>query len=636
VFFVVIPRKAAYRHLTPRLFANSLHKFPKEYFMPTPSHMRALSRVLLFALILPILAACGGAAAPTTPPTAPAAAEATTAPAATAAPEATAVPEPTAEPAATAEPAPAAGNAQPGVLRLNTNSEPDNVDPQQSSFLSEIQFIMMAYQPLMMFDLEMKPIPGAAESVEASADGLKYTFKIRSDSKYSDGTPLTAKNFEYAWQRLADPETAGQYQSLPCGIIKGYSEYSAAACQGLTMTDTMALDLEALKADYGVKAIDDSTLEIELTTPAPYFLAMAALWIGAPVREQDAAQGIDWWYDPVNYIGNGPFVLKEWEHGVKAVWEPNPNYVGPLGPVKLKQVVYNMITESQVAFQAYQNGELDVLAVSPEDLSAVESDPVLSKEVVNTVGSCTEYFGFNQNYPPFDNLKVRQAFAQAFDREAWVRDIYSGIGTPTQSFVPPGFPGYQPELQPWPFDPAKAKATLAEAGYPDGQGLPEIKLSYAASARNDARFSWVASQIKENLGVDVTLDPIDTTAFSALQKEGKVPFFRTSWCADYPDPQNWISLWQNEGLLSSRYGYSNDAFDALIKQADIEQDAAKRAELYAEAQPIMLQDVPAVFVRVDGGPVLVKPYVQGVADGTITPIDYWLGFFNLPNVDVQP
>ncbi|MBX0330415.1 peptide ABC transporter substrate-binding protein [Oscillochloris sp. ZM17-4] len=589
---------------------------------------------LMLVLVIPILAACGGA------PAAPAATEAPAAPAATEAPAAAATEAPAAAateaPAATEEPAMASGTAEPGVLRLNTGNEPDNVDPQKSSFVSEIQFIMMAYQGLMTFDKDMKPIPGAAESVEASADGLKYTFKIRADSKYSDGTPLTAKNFEYAWHRLANPETAGQYQSLPCGIIKGYSEWSAAACEGMTMTDTLALDQAQLEADYGVKAIDDSTLEIELTAPAPYFLSMAALWIGAPAREEDTTKGDDWWYDAENYIGNGPFVLKEWDHGNKAVWEPNPNYVGPLGPVKLKQVVYNMISEGQVAFQAYQNGELDMLGVSPEDLQTVESDPVMSKETVNLVGSCTFYFGFNTTIAPFDNIKVRQAFAQAFDRDAWNRDIFGGLGSATQSFVPPGFPGYQPDLQPWPFDPAAAKAALADAGFPDGAGLPEIKLTYSASARNNARFEWVANQIKQNLGIDATLDPIDPTAFSAVTKDNPPQFFSLGWCADYPDPQNWISLFQTNGLLSTRVGYSNPEFDKLIQQADVEQDAAKRADLYAQAQTILVNDAPVVFTRNDGGPELIKSYVQGVSADTVTPIDYWPGFFNLPNVDVQP
>ncbi|MEI7771443.1 MAG: peptide ABC transporter substrate-binding protein [Chloroflexales bacterium] len=522
------------------------------------------------------------------------------------------------------------------MLRIRTSAEPDNVDPQQASFVSEIQFIMMAYQGLMTFDKSMKPIPGAAESVTASADGLKYTFKIRAGSKYSDGSPLTAKNFEYAWHRLANPETAGQYQSLACGIIKGYSEWSAAACQGKTMTDTLALDLKKLEAGYGVKATDDSTLVIELTAPAPYFLSMAALWIGAPVREQDVAKGADWWYTPENYIGNGPFMLKEWDHGNKAVWEANPNYTGPLGPVKLKRVEYNILTDTQVAFQAYKNGELDMLAVAPEDLSTVQSDPVLSKEVVNTVGSCTFGFYLNPMKAPFDNVKVRQAFAQAFDRDAWIRDIYNGIGNPTQSFIPPGFPGYQADLKPWPFDATKAKAALAAAGFPDGKGLPEIKLTYSASARNNARFEWVANQIKTNLGINATLDPVDPTAYSALTKANPPQMYYLGWCADYPDPQNWVSLFQTNGLLASRINYSNKDFDKLIKQADVEQDAAKRADLYAQAQKILVEDAPVAFLQNDGGPVLVKPYVKGVSSDTITPIDYWLGFFSMPGVDVQP
>ncbi|MGB9738337.1 peptide ABC transporter substrate-binding protein [Chloroflexus sp.] len=587
----------------------------------------SLALTLLFGLLLPILAACTGGSTPSAEPTSAPAAQPTTAPAA----------QPTTAPAVQPTTAPVTtGTAQPGVLRLVTGSEPDNIDPQKANFVNEIQFIMMAYQALMTFDLDMNPIPAAAEKVDVSADGTVYTFTLRRDGKYSDGTPVTARNFEYAWKRLADPETAGEYQSLPCGIIKGYSEYSAAACQGLSMEEVMKLDLEQLRNDFGVKAIDDYTLQIELVAPAPYFLSMAALWIGAPVREEDVAKGDDWWYYPENYVGNGPFVLKEWEHDSKAIWEPNPNYVGPLGPVKLKRVEYYMITDGQVAFQAYQNGEIDMLGVGAEDLATVKSDPVLSKQTIDVPGSCTFYFGFNLAKPPFDNKLVRQAFAQALDREAYVRDVFQGLGTPTYSFIPPGFPGYQPDLKLWELNPEKAKQTLAEAGYPNGEGLPEIKLTYSGTARNNARFEWVANQFKQNLGIDVILDPIDPTAFAAATKDNPPQMFSLGWCADYPDPQNWISLFQTNGLLSAPVNYSNPQLDELVRQADVEQDPVRRAELYAQAQKILVEDAPVVFMMNNSGPVLVKPYVKGVTPDTITPIDYWLGFFNLPNVDVQP
>jgi oligopeptide transport system substrate-binding protein len=617
--------------------------------MPNANRRSTAAMVLLFALLIPVLAACGGApagqggdpAATSAPaaeaPTTASGSEAPTAASGSEAPTAASGGE---APTAAAQPAADTGTAQPGVLRLRmpggSGAEPDNVDPQKASFSAEISFIMMAFQPLMSFDQEMQPIPGAAESVDVSEDGLTYTFNLRPDAKYSDGQPVTAENFEYAWKRLANPETAGEYQSLPCGLIKGYSEYSAAACQGLTMTETMALDLDTLSEEFGVRAVDETTLEIELTSPAPYFLSMAALWIGAPARQDLVELGEDWWYEAENYIGNGPFVLTEWDHGNRAVWEPNPNYVGPLGPVKLQRVEYYMITETQVAFQAYQNGELDMLSVASEDLQAVQADPVLSGEAINVAGSCTFYFGFNTTKEPFNDPLVRQGFAQAFDREAWVRDIFGGLGTVAHSFIPPGFPGYREDLMTYQFDPEAAQAAIAESSYGGVENLPEIKLTYSASARNNARFEWVASQLKTNLGIDAVLDPVDPTAYSALTKEDPPQMYYLGWCADYPDPQNWISLFQTNGLLSTRVGYSNPEFDELIIQADVEQDPARRAELYDQAHEILVNDARVAFLQNDGGPVLVKPYIQGVSDETITPLDYWLGFFNLPNVDVQP
>lgn len=207
-----------------------------------------------------------------------------------------------------------AGSAMPRVLRINVGSEPDNWDPQRASFVGEIQWIMLNYQALMTFDKQMKPIPGQAESAESSQDGKIYTFKLRPNAKYSDGSSLTAKNFEYAWKRLADPTVAGEYQFIGCGVIEGYSEYAVTTCadaQGNTKTITEAkeLDLDKLRDGVGVKAIDDNTLEIKLVTPAPYFLSMAALWIGVPVRQQDADKGDDWFRDVANYVGNGPFKM---------------------------------------------------------------------------------------------------------------------------------------------------------------------------------------------------------------------------------------------------------------------------------------------------------------------------------------
>jgi oligopeptide transport system substrate-binding protein len=521
------------------------------------------------------------------------------------------------------------------VLRIAIGAEPDNVDPQKASFVGEIQWIMLNYQALMTFDTNMKPIPGAAEKVDVSPDGKTYTFTLRDGLRYSNGDPLTAANFEYAWKRLADPELAGDYQFIACDIIKGYSEYAATTCQGKTLTETLELDLATLRDEVGVTAIDDKTLQIELVNPAPYFLSIAALWVGVPTREEDAAngdllsQGV-----PENFIGNGPFKLVEHEYDVKVVFEANENYVGPL-TTQLKRIEMSVIKESQVAFQAYKNGELEYIGLAPEDRAAAESDPVLSQELRDTTGSCTFYLGFNNNKPPFDNQQVRAAFAQAIDREAWVRDVFQGLGSPTQTFIPPGFPGYEATDQ-YAFNPEAAKAALAKAGFPNGEGLPEIKLTFSSSARNKVRFEWFAGQFQKNLGINVTLDPVDPTAYTALVKDpATLPqMFYLGWCADFPDPQNWLTaVFKTGGSAAARVGFSNEEFDALVTQADAETDPARRAELYSQAQKLLIEIAPVAFLSNDGGKLLVKPYVKL---GKETPIDYIPGYFDLPNLSVEP
>jgi len=297
-----------------------------------------------------------------------------------------------------------------------------------------------------------------------------------------------------------------------------------------------------------------------------------------------------------------------------------------------------MINESAVSFQAYKNGELDIGGVAAEDLAAVKSDPVLSKEYSLNPGSCTFYLGMNTLRPPFDNLKVRQAFAQAFDRDAWVQDVFQGLALPTQTFIPPGFPGYEKSDQ-WKFDPAAAKKSLADAGFEDVTKLPPIKLTFSASARNKVRFEWMANQIKQNLGIDAQLDPVDPTAYSALTKDPKTTpqLYYLGWCADYPDQQDWLTVvFKTGGIGAGRVGWSNKEFDGLVTKGDVEPDPAKRADYYAQAQKILIEDAPVVMTSNDVIPYLIKPYVKGVTKDTITPLDYIPGFFNLKELDVTP
>ena len=593
--------------------------------------------ILLLVLLVPVLAACGGTAqtTPTTGPEATVASDSTAAPSteetAEGVPTVVATEEATTE-ATTEATEEAAGGATDEVspagnfMRVNF-SEPDNIDPQKSSFVDEIRFIMLNYLPLMTFDTTLKPVPGAAESYELSEDGKVFTFALRPEQTYSDGEPLTAANFEYAWKRLCDPNTAGDYASIAFPIV-GCEEFFTAFDSGeFTVTD----DLQPLRDAVGVTALDENTLEITLKEAAPYFLNVAALWVGAPVREDLVdAGGETWWSDPANYIGNGPFQLVEWENQSRVRFERNENYVLP--KPTFEAIEGPMSDESNVVFEAYRAGELDISGLAAEDLEIVTGDAELQGQLTESAGSCTFYLGFNNSKPPFDKKEVRQAFAQAVDREAYVRDVLQGLGIPAQSFIPPGFPGHDADEQQWSFDAAAAKSLLESSGFDNSQ---EIKYTFAASARGKARAEYLAAQLQNNLGVTITLDPVDPTVYSSLFKrdEDTPDMFFLGWCADYPDPQNWVSLvFQTGGITSDRINYSSAELDEMTKQADgLPLDDPQREQLYLDAQTLLVQDAPVAFLYHDKSPFLVKPWVQGLKS---TPLDYFPGIFDLASIQI--
>jgi len=622
--------------------------------MNSPRWRHSFAFLLLLALVLPILVACGGTAAPetaapttaaepTTAPEAPAPTEAAEAPAeATMEPEAEATMEPemTMEAEATEDTeGEATGTdtesteASPvgNYLRTNFGAEPDNVDPQKASFVGEIRFIMLNYLPLMTFNTDLEPVPGAAESYELSDDGKTFTFNLRPDMQYSDGEPLTAENFEYAWKRLCDPNTAGDYASIAFPVV-GCEEFFTAFDSGeVTVTDET--DLEALREAVGVQAVDENTLTIELKEAAPYFLNVAALWVAAPFRQDlIEAGGENWWSDPANYIGNGPFQLTEWEHQSRVRFERNENYV--LAKPQFEAIEGAMITEGNVAFEAYRSGELDIGGVGSEELATVQGDEELSAQFTQSPGSCTFYVGFNNAAPPFDNKEVRQAFAQAIDREGIARDLEEGLALPTLSFIPRGIPGYDESETLWAFDAAAAKEKLDAAGFDYSQ---EIKYTFSATSTNRARAEYFAAMFQNNLGVTITLDPVDPTVYSSLFRRTaaeKPQMFFLGWCADYPDPQNWTSLvFQTGGIAADRINYSNPQLDEMTQQADLlPVDSEERAQLHKDAQHMLVEDAPVAFVYNDTTNILIKPWVTGIE---LTPLDYFPGIFALDQIQIR-
>jgi oligopeptide transport system substrate-binding protein len=541
------------------------------------------------------------------------------------------------------------------VLRINLGTWPDVIDPQKSSFVNEIAHLKLVYEGLTKFNTKLETVPGAAEKWEYSDDLMMLTFTLRKDLKYSDGTLLNAKRYEYAIHRNINPETAGEYASIT-DEIAGAPEWRAcdSATEGACEA-AAAVVAESVKAthadgtvcaDYEDAACD--TLAIMLSKPAPYFHTIMGIWVAYPAKQELIEEGgEDWWTSSKYQIGNGPMVWKTMEPAVRSLFTPNENYWGGVAKVSIE---YSYITESQVAFAAYQNDEFDIVGSAAEDFDTIEGSDALKAQHLVYAGSCTSVIklGLEGVYKdpngvefesPFKDPKVREAFFYAFDAEGWTRDVDANLSTPTWTWIPPGYPGYDAEANATPqFDPERAKKALAESTYggPDALNALGLKLTYGQSARNQTRSEWLVANYKENLGIDIALDPVDSTTFTAITKDpATFPLLaRQGWCADYPDPQNWLSVyWRSDTTFASRQGWKNEEFDALVNAADIESDPAKRAELYMEAQRLLLSQYPSAFGYNNKNHYLVKPWVKGI---TTTPQDSgWPGEQDILGIDID-
>jgi oligopeptide transport system substrate-binding protein len=515
------------------------------------------------------------------------------------------------------------------VLRVNLGSYPDVIDPQKSSFVNEIAHLQMIYEGLTRLNDKLETVPGAAEKWEYNADATEVTFTLRKDLKYNDGSLLNAKRYEYSILRNINPETAGEYAAITDDIA-GAVEWRTA--------DTAAegYDAEALKAGVKVQALDAAgqpcvdyeqadclTLKVGTAAPAPYIHTVLSLWVTYPAKEELISEGGENWWNSSKYqIGNGPFILKSLEPFVRGYFVPNPNYWGGQPAYDLE---YSYITDTAVAFEAYKNNEFDIVPLAAEDLGTIQADPVLSKEANIYPGSCTFAVMFHQLKEPFTDPKVRQAFAMALDREGWVADVLKGLGAPTLTWIPKGFPGYKEGETRFGFDAEAAKQALAESSYGGVEGLPEIVDTFSDTPRNRTRNEWLVAKWKEVLGVDIQLNPVEPTTYTSLTKDVNTApqMFILGWCADYPDPQNWLSVYWKTGAFGERIGFSNADMDALMAQADKELDPAKRAELYQQAQDLLVEGGYVAFMWNNVNTYLVKPWVKGVVQ---TPMDAgWIG-----------
>ncbi len=572
---------------------------------------RLIALFALLTLVLPLLAACGAGDTPAT--SAPAATATTgqsasgaaTAVPATEVPAATAVPA-TEVPAATA--APAAGN----VLRVHQPNYPDVFDPQKSSYSAEIVLLAQNYEGLTRLNEKLETVPAAAEKWEYNADATELTFTLRDGLKYSDGSPLTSKNFVYAAQRTCDPNTAGEYQSILFDIA-GCADWA-----GTVVTDTAAYD--AAKAALGVSAPDDKTVVFKFAQPAPYFHTVAGLWVMFPAKQELIEKGGEnWWKDPKAQIGNGPFQMTKVAEDQQIDFVRNENY---WNKAKIEGVSMIYIKDSAVALEAYRSGQLDSFNPGPSQIPAGSADAELGPLYISYPGANTTGLQFNMKKAPFDDPKVREAFAYAIDRDTYCELIRNGDCLATLTWVPNGIPGYDATETRFAYDPEKAKAALAESTYKTADALPEITLAYNSDdPANQARHEFLAKGFLDALGVEVKLQAIPSKDLSAAKKDNATypQISLGGWIGDYPDPQNWISVfWNSNATFAKRQGYGNPAADEFMKTGDTSTDQAARITAYQEAQKIIIGDLPTAMMYNRVNKYVVNPRVKGYAQ---TPAD---------------
>lgn len=509
------------------------------------------------------------------------------------------------------------------VLRLRIQGEPKTIDPQLTNQASEISLTRALFSGLFTYDEDLSVVPNLAVEMPSianggiSEDGLTYTIKINPDAMWSDGQPLMAKDFVYSMQRALDPKVASTYASFFYSI-DGAAAYNSALGTPDEPKSPADAELAGLRDGVGISASDDHTIVYKLAQPNPSFLNQLALWTAFPVRQDIVEQFGETWTEAETHVGNGAFMLSQWAHGEKLVLEPNPFWFGEAP--SLSRIEFFIIEDDVAAFQAYQADELDVVTVPPAALEQVSTPGSAFADQLSIEPDLATFALFmNYRTAPFDNQMVRKAFGTAIDRNAYTNGVLAGGGVPTTSWVPPGQPGYNADLgSQYAFDVTKAKQLLADAGYADGEGLPEVKFTMVNSDTNRIVGQFVQDQLKQNLGVDVSFEYVELKEYFRIFATGQHQIVIQRWSSDWPYPDNWLPDLFTSGVPNNFNGYSNSSFDALMLQAAAETNDATRLDLYDQAHKLILDDAAIVPLYNPVTYVLVKPDVM---DYVITGVD---------------
>jgi oligopeptide transport system substrate-binding protein len=469
-----------------------------------------------------------------------------------------------------------------GVLRIGNGSEPQGLDPHLIQGVPEHRLTSTLFEGLVDAAPEtLTPIPGVAESWTVSDDGIVYTFHLRENALWSDGDPVTAEDFVYSWKRILTPSLAAPYAyMLHC--IKNAKAYNEGA-----LTDFV---------EVGVKALGDRDLEVRLENPTPYFLSMQIHFTWYPVHRENVErfgrmdERNTKWTRPGNLVGNGAFKLNRWVPNNVIEVVKNERYWNAAN-VRLEKIRFYPIDNAMTEERGFRTGLLDVTENLPitkapkyrlENPEALRTDPYFG----------TYFYRVNTTRSPFTDVRVRRAFAMALDRDSVAKKVMTGGQQPAGTLTPPKTAGYvnPPGI---PFDPKRARELLAEAGYPDGKGLPPVELLFNTSENHKMIAEAIQQMWKKELNAEVTLANQDWKVYLASQKNLDYGLARGSWIGDYLDPNSFLECFLTGGG-NNNTGWSNEEFDSLLAEASRTADVNNRYEILKRAETILLDDAPVI------------------------------------------
>ncbi len=440
------------------------------------------------------------------------------------------------------------------------------------------------------------PVPGVATHYDRSEDGKVYTFYLRKNARWSDGNPVTAADFVYSYRRILTPETASKASQLLWKIRNG-----KAFNQGL-ITDPTQL---------GVRALDPHTLEIELENPYPYFPHLASELTYAPVPRWTIEKHGSQWTRPENMVVNGPFTLDQWKVRDRVVLKKNPRY-WDADSVALSGAVILEVESATSALKMYEAGQAHwapsmvpnekIPVFRADDRGDFYIDPYL----------CTYYYLVRMDRPPLDDPLVRQAIASSIDRERLVKHVFRGGQVPASHLVPEMFEKVSQYTSPKGavYDPERALRLLSEAGYPGGQGFPELTIVYNTNEGHRQMAEAIQDSLKVTLGIHVKIENMEWKSLLQRQRAGDFSISRGGWCADYPDPMAFMEIFHSESDNNDT-GFADPVYDKLLGQIDGTSDPVERNVLLGKAESILNRELPVIPIYFYTRVYLLKPYVEG-------------------------